>query len=539
MEMLRRLSAALFALFLVLALIQCGRRGTPSGGPKDVTPPVLERADPPNRTTNFDAERIRLYFDEYIRVVDLDKQLIISPPLKYPPEITPLGNTAKYLQVKISDTLLPNTTYTLNFGQSVVDNNEQNPYNLLTYVFSTGDYIDSLSLTGVVSDAYNLEPDPFISVMLYELDSAYTDSTIYKKPPYYLTNTLDSAVIFRLENLKAGRYKLFAIRDEAKNNVFNPNADKIGFVEDTITLPTDSTYVLTLFRETPAYSARKPTYAADNRILFPYTGGEAPELRLLTPVPDSVRTLLARVPDKDSLNFWFTPWEPDSMVFTLRHPRLEERIDTFSVKPLDVPRDSLRVSWSGRGQLTPLDSVYLESNLPLVATDTSRLELVDQDTVPVPFSARLDTVYNRLYLAFEKQREKTYSIRANPGALTDFFGDTNDTLVNRYTMGSPTEFGTLRLQLAGATAYPMLVEITDRSGNVIRSRAVQEAGELSFPWLRPDTYRIRVVFDTNGNGKWDTGSYLERRQPERVAHYPAPVELRANWEKVETFTIRE
>lgn len=106
-------------------------------------------------------------------------------------------------------------------------------------------------------------------------------------------------------------------------------------------------------------------------------------------------------------------------------------------------------------------------------------------------------------------------------------------------MGSPTEFGTLRLQLAGATAYPMLVEITDRSGNVIRSRAVQEAGELSFPWLRPDTYRIRVVFDTNGNGKWDTGSYLERRQPERVAHYPAPVELRANWEKVETFTIRE
>ncbi|MBC2837995.1 Ig-like domain-containing protein [Robiginitalea sp. SC105] len=539
MEMVRRLTAALFVLFLVLALIQCGRRGTPSGGPKDETPPVLERAEPPNRTTNFDAERIRLYFDEYILVENLEKQLIISPPMKNQPEITPLGNTAKYLQVVIKDTLLPNTTYTLNFGQSVVDNNERNPYNLLTYVLSTGDYIDSLSLTGVVADAYNLEADPFISVMLYELDSAYTDSTIYKKPPYYLTNTLDSAVIFNLENMKAGQYKLFALQDAAKDNVYNPKADKIGFITDTITLPTDSTYLLTLFREVLPYGVRPPSYAADNRVLFPYTGKEAPEIELVTPLPDSVRTLVAPVAGKDSLNFWFTPWEPDSMVFALRHPRLPEQVDTFSVKPLNLAPDSLRVSWSSRGGITPLDSVFLEASLPLVGADTTRLELTDQDTLPVPFNARLDTLRSRMYIDFAKEPRKTYNLTVLPGALTDFFGDTNDTLTTRYTIGSQNEFGTLRLQLEGAVRYPLVVEVTDRSGKVLRSRYLKEPSPLAFPWLKPETYRVRVVFDENGNGKWDTGNYLEKRQPERVAHYPAPIELRANWEKVETFTIRE
>src|SRR5690606_21541307 len=140
-----------------------------------------------------------------------------------------------------------NTTYTINFGQSIVDNNEGNPNRFLSYVFSTGDYLDSLSLSGAVKDAFDRKADPFISVMLYALDSTFTDSTIYKEPPLYISNTGDSLPLFELKHLKGGQYRLIGLLDKNRNNMFDQRLDKIGFVEDTISLPTDSIYLLNLF----------------------------------------------------------------------------------------------------------------------------------------------------------------------------------------------------------------------------------------------------------------------------------------------------
>ena len=176
-----------------------------------------------------------------------------------------------------------------NFGQSVQDNNEGNPSSFLTYVFSTGDYIDSLEVAGVVRDAFKKKADEFISVMLYEIDTAYTDSTIFQRPPNYITNTLDSTVIFRLKNLKEGQYKLFALKDVAKNNVFDQNVDQIAVMEDTLTLPSDSTFLLTLFREVPNYSMAAPSLTAKNKIQFGYYG-DASDVTIvpLLPLPDTV-----------------------------------------------------------------------------------------------------------------------------------------------------------------------------------------------------------------------------------------------------------
>lgn len=537
MNLIRRLLAALFACCVILALSHCGRRGSPTGGPKDETPPVLLKTEPENRTTRFNADRIRLYFDEYIKLQNTDKQLIVSPPLKYPAELSPLGGASKYVEVKFDDTLLQNTTYTINFGQSVSDNNEGNPYNNLTYVFSTGDYVDSLSLSGVVSDAYNLKPDAFISVMLYQMDSAYSDSTVYKSPPYYMTNTLDSAVIFNLNNLKGGKYRLIALKDDGKNNIFNPNADKIGFVEDTIVLPTDSTYLLRLFKETPKYSARPPVFAASNRILFGYQGGKAPKISLLTSKPDSVETLITPVLGKDSLNFWFTPWKADSLLFAIEPPELGKKADTFTVKPLKVKADSLLISWTPRAEAVPPDSVYLNSTLPVMGLDTALISLINQDSLAIPFKASLDTLHNRIFFDFTKEPEQTYELALLPGAISDFFGGINDSTSAKWRVKSASEFGVLKFSISGDVTYPLLVELTDKNSKLISGKTLLAEGELEFNWLKPDTYRIRVIFDANQNGKWDTGNFLEQRQPERVLHYPAPIEIRANWEKVETFNI--
>lgn len=540
MDFIRRLLALVFAFCAVLALSDCGRRGSPSGGPKDETPPVLIKADPPNKTTSFRADRIRLYFDEYIRLEDVQNQLIVSPPLKNQPEITPMGGARKYVEIILKDTLLENTTYTLNFGQSIVDNNEGNPNNFLTYVFSTGDYIDSLSLSGAVADAFDRSPAPFISVMLYkaDTDSAFTDSTIYKQAPYYITNTLDSAVTFRLENLKAGAYRLLALKDESKNNVFDPSVDKIGFVEDTIFLPTDSIYQLRMFREIPNYGVLPPSFAATNKIVFGYNGAAPPKVTLMTQLPDSVRTLIAREPGKDSLNLWITPFSADSLMFEVRHPDLESRVDTFSLKPVNALQDSLSFSWSPRQALNFTDTVFLRATLPLRSVDTSLFQLMDADSLPVSLESHLDTLENRVRLEFTKDPNQTYSLQVLPGGLTDFFGTTNDTLLNKWRTGSPADYGNLRLNLQGSPSFPLIVELIDQQGALVRSKYLTGFEEVEFPYLTPGNYRVRIIFDANQNRKWDTGSFLEKLQPERVIYYPGAIEMRANWEKVETFTIQ-
>ena len=181
---------------LLLLVVQCAKRGTPTGGPKDETPPVLVRADPPNYTTNFDRKEIRIYFDEYIKLKDISKNLIVSPPMDPKAQVSPQGSASRYIDIQITDTLTPNTTYQFNFGESVTDNNEGNAFPFFKYVFSTGDYIDSLNVTGVIRDALLQKPDEYVTVMLYEADSTYSDSIVYKDVPRYITNTLDSTVVF-------------------------------------------------------------------------------------------------------------------------------------------------------------------------------------------------------------------------------------------------------------------------------------------------------------------------------------------------------
>ena len=537
MPRIQRILSFFFLIAVVLAALQCARRGTPTGGPKDTTPPVLLKAEPENLTTEFKAKKIKLYFDEYIKLEDVQNQLIVSPPLKYNPEVSPQGGASKYVEIILKDTLLENTTYTLNFGQSIVDNNEGNPNSFLTYVFSTGTYIDSLTVSGVVKDAFNKKADEFISVMLYEIDTAYTDSTTFNKPPNYITNTLDSTTIFQLKYLKAGKYAIIAIKDESKNNVFDQNTDKIGFIEDTVSLPTDTVYLLNLFKEIPNYSLKTPNYAAANKIIFGYSGGDVKlDIEALTEIPDSISTLVVKDPEKDTLNYWFTPFEIDSIIFKVTNERLR-KIDTFTVKTRKLAADSLMLSPSHRSKINFADEFYITSSIPVVAIDTTKMAIFNKDTIAVNFKAQLDTAKNRMLMDFEKEADEIYFLNLLPNSITDFFGETNDTINYRLSTGGYADFGNLRLNLAGEITYPIIVQLTDVKEKLYREIYVSEAKTLDFNTLEPGNYLVRIIFDSNGNGKWDTGNYLKKIQPEKVIYYPSVIEMRANWEKIETFTV--
>jgi len=228
---------SLFLIVLVLSFSQCAKKGRPDGGPKDEDAPLFVTANPPYETINFDKNEINIYFNEYIKLKDLSKQLIISPPLnpENPPLISPQGSPSKYINIKILDTLLENSTYIFDFGNSVQDNNEANTLERFKYVFSTGAYIDSLTLAGNVKNSFKSESVENIKLLLYRLDSAYTDSAVYNRKPDYVTSTLDSSN-YEFSNLRKGNYLLVALNDARSDYVFNPKTDEIGFFKDTISI---------------------------------------------------------------------------------------------------------------------------------------------------------------------------------------------------------------------------------------------------------------------------------------------------------------
>ncbi|MEM7484543.1 MAG: Ig-like domain-containing protein [Bacteroidota bacterium] len=537
MRYLKKLLSFSFIILLGLALWQCARRGNPTGGPEDKTPPELLRTEPDNFSTNFKAAKIRLYFDEFIKLEDVQNQLIVSPPLKYPAEVRPQGGPSKYIEVTLKDTLKENTTYTINFGQSIVDNNEGNPNSFLTYVFSTGSYIDSLTLSGAVKDAFNRKAEEFISVMLYELDTAYTDSTIYKNPPNYITNTLDSLPFFELKNLKEGKYMLVGIKDINKNNTFDQRQDKIGFLKDTITIPTDSIYLLTLFQEQPDYSVSFPSYAAKNHILFGYQGDYRDiEIEPLTQLPDSVKTIILKDREKDTLDYWLTPTDIDSIVFTVSNEKMEA-IDTFTVKTRKLGLDSLKLSPNVTGKFNFEDTYSLLANTPVTKIDSSKIDFYISDSISEPYAYAVDSVSNKIDFNFDIEPNENYRFTFLPGAVTDFFGIENDSLELRFSTGSFADYGNLRVNLSGAVRYPLILQLTDEQGEIVRETKATEPKVFEFNNLDPGKYAIRVILDDNGNGVWDTGSYLNKIQPEKVSYYPDIIDVRANWELEQTFII--
>lgn len=536
--MIRRIVAFLFLVSMAFSFYQCGRRGTPSGGIKDIIPPKLEEAEPAHLTTNFKTDKIRLYFDEYIKLKDVQEQLIISPPLKNTPIITPTGTPNKYVEIQLKDTLKENTTYTFNFGQSIVDNNEENPNSFFNYVFSTGNYIDSLKLQGVIEDAFEKDSETFVSIMLYEIDSTYNDSTIYKKPPNYISNTLDSTVFFTLNYLKKGKYALFAIKDNNKNNLFDQKLDKIAFLKDTITLPTDETYLLTLFKENPNYSISVPKYEAQNKIIFGYQGDVNDiTIQSLTVLPDSVKTIITKEPEKDTLNYWFTPFKADSLIFAVTNERLSIT-DTFTIKTRKVALDSLVLKPNTTGIIGFEETFSILANTPITKTDSSKIMLMNKDSVAVNFTTSLDSLNNSLKIDFKKEPDERYRLAIYPNLIEDFFGNTNDTVVYNLKTNKYADYGNFELSLSGNVSYPVIIQLTDDKGEEIKNELyATEPKSFYFNHLNPGKYLIRVIFDSNKNKKWDTGDYLKKIQPERVSYAPKPIEMRANWEEKYDFIL--
>jgi hypothetical protein len=524
-------------LLTLLILIGCAKRGTITGGLKDSIAPVLKMSFPKNFSTNFKENEIKLVFDENIKLKNLNKQLVISPPMKNEPLIAPTSAT-KYITIKIKDTLLPNTTYSFNFGQSIADNNEGNPFNQFKYVFSTGNYIDSLTLGGKIKDAYSKEAESFISVMLYEADDAFNDSIVYKESPRYITNTLDSMKTFKLENLKAGKYLLVAMKDKNSNNKFNPREDKIGFIKDYIKIPTDTTYELSLFKETSAFKAYRPIQASGNRLLMGYEGdmkqaNSRPKITLKNNT-ETLATIVTQFPKKDSLQIWYKPLKVDSLALEVTKNKYSAN---FVLKIKDQKKDSLNISALSASTLNFRDRFTLESATPLVSFDNTKIKLTANDSIPVAFTYEYDDFNQKLFFDFKKEPSEKYSFTILPGALTDFYEKSNDTLTYKVNTKSTAEYGNLRVMLQNVKKFPVIVELTNAKGDIIASEYSESNTTADFNLLEPALFTLRLIYDENKNKVYDSGSYLEKRHAEEVIYFSKEIDVRANWDVEQVFDV--
>lgn len=527
-------------LLLILTFLQCAKKGRPNGGPKDEDPPLFVMADPPYETIHFDKNEITLYFNEYIRLKDVNKQLVISPPLNplNPAIISPQGTPSKRITIKILDTLLENATYIFDFGNSVQDNNESNVLERFKYVVSTGEYIDSLTLEGNVESAFTSKNIKDVKLLLYRLDSSFTDSAVYKRKPDYVTSTLDSSN-YKFSNLRKGRYFLVALNDFRSDYIFNPKTDEIGFLKDPVVLPRDRiiTRDISIFKEELPYLFSRAKEVRKGQLIFGYQGTSSGlKVETLSEVADDFRIISFPEKGKDTLNVWHTPIENDSLIFKLTHDQV---VDTVIVRLRKKKIDSLVVSQTNSGVLNHKDTLFFTTNNPIIKLDASKMSLVDADTTNIVFKSFISKKAPKIGFIFEKKFKTTYTLSLYPGALLDIFKTRNDTIKSQFRTRGTEDYGEILVAIKNPNKTPVVIQLTDLNDKTIAQQTATKNETIAFNYLNPKEYKIRIVYDLNSNGKWDTGNYLQKRLPEQVAYFPEILEVRPNWILNETIEISE
>lgn len=533
----------LYILIIALSLTSCAKRGSITGGPKDTIAPVLTGSTPRNMSTQFNGTEIRVDFDEYVKIKDVNKQLIISPPMDNDPIITPMGSASKFIRIKIKDTLQPNTTYSFNFGQSITDNNEGNPYSQFKFVFSTGTYIDSLTLGGKIKDGFSRKPDNYVTIMLYEDNETYNDSTVFKKRPRYVTNTLDSMTLYSLQNLKEGRYHLFALKDGNNNYKYDPKSDKIAFLPYTVSVPNDTLYQLELFKEKLPFKAKRPKQESSNRLIAGYEGsaiGKDIKIKVANAADnETIQSITTYVKDKDSVQVWLPrDITADSLSVNVAYrDSIKDYVITF--KEMKAA-DSLSVAAVQKGGIHFREKFTLNTTTPLTTIDSTKITLIRKDSTAVPFTYVYDDFKQELKFDFEKEEDQKYAFTLMPGALRDFYEKENDTLTYTLSTRSLNDYGNLRIKLVNADRFPLLLQVLNTSEEVKAEYYSEGETQINFDAMLPEEYILRVIYDDNSNGEWDTGNYLEKKQPEQVIYRKGnPIKLMALWDVNEEFNLQE
>lgn len=556
----------------------------PTGGPKDSIPPILLETKPEYRELNYKGDEVRFTFNEYVIPDNVSEALVVSPPLEKRPIIRTKG---KSLVIQFNEELKDSTTYSLDFKNSIVDNNESNPYKGMRFSFSTGDVYDSLRMAGKVMNAFNLEP---VENALVLLQKNLHDSAVYKVRPAYIAEA-DETGLFMVDNIAPGAYNVFSIIDANSDLLYNEGAEDIAFVDsviipsahfheelDTLVHGADSLLVTghTHFHPGPLYLRQftenifdqyLDSYSRDTRYQCTFVFNESVkdtfDVNLVGRDAEDWY-ILEPNQEMDSLIFWIsdtTIANVDTLFMELSYFQLD------SAAQLYVQKDTLEMNFTDKKTDEPKrrrrsrkdDEEEKPEPIPQFnwQTNTGTTFDVNKDillTVPEPVSGyngngillyhTIDTLKTPLKFTFEEDSMlwRTYRIKYNweydteymleidSAACVNIYGITSSKLSKAIKTREEDYYGSVRLNLTSISC-PMLVQLVsnDDQENVLIEEKTDKDGMVVFEYLAPGKYKLKVIYDENGNGKWDTGSYQDKYQPEKVAYVNEVQKIRSNW----------
>jgi len=527
-------------MIMACLLASCAQQVSLSGGPKDEIPPQLDKTkSAPNYVTNFEKQDVELYFDEYVDLKDASKQIIISPPLSYPPIIK---SRLKRLRIGFDEReeLKDNVTYLVNFGKSIRDFTEGNEVVNFAYVFSTGDYIDSLTVSGEVQDVLTSKPVEDAVVMLYIDDR---DSIVYQERPFYFARTNKEGK-FKLKNLRADTFKVVAIKDDDLNYIYNPLNEEIGFLSDPIILNQDSISGLTieLWKESTASLYISYDIVAKGKINLEFDGDVMPDdVNVLGNIEHYIEQ---NQEGKSPLILWYKPTGASRISWITEtragQDTISARINQRTTDTLDGDLQIIKWDYDKGTGLHPLSNLALKANTPLSIIDTSLITFTDT-------AASANILFSLDSSSFPKSNLEINAswpagnqilVDILPGALIDFFGKTNDTITKYIEIGTVTNFGAIEITLTNFDSSTYVIQLLKDKKILEERLKTSDITKLTFERMIPGQYDVMIITDTNGNGKWDPGNYLEKKQAERI--YTVSLDpLREDWVLEFTLDLQE
>lgn len=548
--------------------------------------------DPPNLSTGFKGRSIRIEFDEFVTLKNPVSEIFISPPLRHAPETRLRGHS---LLIDIADTLAPGTTYSITFGNALTDLTEGNILKGFNYVFSTGDYIDSLSLQGNVSLAFDHKPqkDIFVELYLDNSDTLVLDSLPLHFPPYYVTKS-DADGRFRFNNLRDASYRLIALGDQNGDLIFNQPSERIAFSDSLVrpfyervviadTAVADSAEtgaaaahdtlqaVAALADSTPAVAVA-PVPAPPVHSLFLFEEVDSVQrIKKVTAPSEGVALLAFRYPvhnlkvvplnfdsvapwqrtefsrKSDSVWLWVTRPATDSLIARVTDG--EKLLDTIRMqlnkpeserkgsKKEQLKRLALQTPFSTAGLNQYKNRLKIKFSYPLSRWDFSRILLIKGKDTLRPAVAFADSIRRSIFLDTKWEEDKNYRILIPDSTFVGINGLSQDTIRIDFKTRSERDFGSLVMNMKQENRPGRYIVqlLNEAETSIYEEHIINGSGPVRFEFMPPGKYKLKAIHDRNGNGRWDTGRYRALLQPETVIYFPKSLEIRGNWEVEETW----
>lgn len=589
-------SKSLYYIFIIIAaavMYSCANIGNPSGGPIDKTPPIFMRSNPTPNAVNVKDRKIEIFFDEIVTLKDPSTKIIVSPAQTEMPRMSALG---RKVTVELVDSLLPNTTYTIDFSNSIQDNNEGNAIDNFAFAFSTGSVIDSMRVSGYVLDSRTLEP---MQSVVVGLQSNLADSAFHKEKLQRVALTNDRGQ-FTIRNVSPGSYHIFALKDLDRDYKFgNPTEDiasldsiivpSIGSREAADTVYNDLNEIDTIMRATrPAYfpndillsmfnEDRKSQYLANNlrvdstriSLTFAAASDTLPSLSIVgrNDVPDQWYTL-ERSQTNDTLTYWIRPphlvsadtlivattylrtdtasnlsWGTDTLKFTFQRQKAKKKKKNEETDSLEQIR-FMELHPLANGTQEVYAPLLLQTGTPIERYSREAFHLqrkLQNDTTFYPAEiksiALRDSTLNRrdLMLKVDWEPGAAYTLAVDSLAMTDIYGLQTKPLKVDFNVRKMEEYGNIVFNIP-AVRDSAIVELLDGTEKIVL-RAPVKSHRAELLNLLPGKYYARLFIDRNGNGKYDTGNYDMHLQPEETVYYPGAINLKKNWDVEQTWDI--